>query len=319
MKARRPARTLVALATLAVLAGAAAPAAPAAQVQCQQFTATGSLVAGDTTGALRLFQAEPSGCAAPKACPGSSGPGPFFFDTYSFRNGPAARCATATLTNHCGAATRVHASAYGGSFDPADPCLNYLGDVGTAPPDGGAASFSFIVPASQTLVMVLNTTVASAECPAYDLQLSGCSDWGALWSAAGSTGVAANPGAVTFAGPVVQLKPTTALRVAQTLRYGTSNLKLDPDGFWRIRFRDNGAASRLRVWFKHADARTGALRTLMSFDSNTRPASAGFQLVEIPTSGIAVPVSGACWIEATLDKTGGTGSPALHSMDFIAP
>jgi hypothetical protein len=321
MKMRSLPKAMIGLVALAALSGRGTEAAWAAQVRCQQqVNITGALVAGDATEAVRMFRGDPgSACASGKVCPGTSATGPFFYDTYAFRNGASDACVTATLTNHCGASTFVHASAFAGGYDPANLCSGYLGDVGSSPVDGAAASFSFTVPAGQTLVMVVNATTASAECPEYDLQLAGCSGWGAVWSAAGSAGVPANPGAVVFAGPAVQLKSTTALRVSQTIRYGVPGLKLDPDGFWQVRFRDNGASARLRVWLKHADTATGAQQTLMSFDSNLRPASAGFQLVEIPTSSVTVPATGACWIEATLDKTGGTGNPALHSLGFIAP
>jgi hypothetical protein len=63
----------------------------------------------------------------------------------------------------------MHAAAYLGVFDPDNPCLNYLGDGG----GDGTAAFSFSVPASSNVVIVVTLWAPGIGCDAYTLELFG--------------------------------------------------------------------------------------------------------------------------------------------------
>jgi hypothetical protein len=142
------------------------------------FTITGSLMAGDLNESPRLFRADPaSTCAAPHACPGPSGTGPYFYDQYVFVNAGASNCVTVTLATACGGATLAHASAYLNSYTPGAGtiCNNYIADLGASPLDGDPPKpFSFTAAPGATFVVVVNATVPSAACTSYTLNVTGC-------------------------------------------------------------------------------------------------------------------------------------------------
>jgi hypothetical protein len=89
-----------------------------------------------------------SSCASPKSWPGSLG-GYFYYDTVALMNGTgASQCVTMTLTS---SGSMLHLVAYDGTFDPANPAANYLGDTGSSA-YGDSRSFSITVAAGQTVV-----------------------------------------------------------------------------------------------------------------------------------------------------------------------
>ncbi|MEO6457020.1 MAG: M12 family metallo-peptidase [Chloroflexia bacterium] len=135
----------------------------------------GAIEAGDPTQAQRLFRDEPaSTCQAPQSCSVSGNSNRF--DAYTYTNGAAsARCVTVEINSQsCVGAQFIHSTAYLGAFDPTLTCANYLADIGASPNPVG--SYSFIVPAGTTFVVVVNEVVSNAGCPAYTITISGLGD-----------------------------------------------------------------------------------------------------------------------------------------------
>jgi hypothetical protein len=121
------------------------------------------LDANDPTQADRLGRdGQPSQCSG-KACPGGGFPGTKRFQQFEFDNNSAAdACFTVTInaTIPPAGAGDIESAAYLGSYDPANLCLNYLGDSGVVGLGTtlGSASYSFTVPAGAHFVVVVNTT-----------------------------------------------------------------------------------------------------------------------------------------------------------------
>jgi hypothetical protein len=109
-----------------------------------------------------------STCAAPTSCPGGVGglDAPIHYDKHTFTNAGAATCVTVYLDSPCG----LFASAYLGSFNPADLCANYLGDMGYNYTFG---SFSFSVPANTNFVVVVNDVPSEGGQCDYTLVVTG--------------------------------------------------------------------------------------------------------------------------------------------------
>ncbi len=140
-------------------------------------TFTGSLQAGDATIAGgRLFRdGGLMTCAATKACPGTSGAGPFFYDTYTMTNQTcAAQCVTVSYVAD-GTSGLPFVTAYSGTtFNPASVCTNYLADGGSSALVGGAAvSFSFNLPANASVTLVVNEAVTAAVTDHYTMTVTG--------------------------------------------------------------------------------------------------------------------------------------------------
>jgi len=130
---------------------------------------TGSMSAGDATTATRIFLgAGTSFCATPKVCPGNSGEaGPFAYDLYPVTNITANPvCAVIGLSGNCG--EFISASAYLGSFDPANNCTNYLGDLGSSL-IGGPLVMEVTVPPGATIVIKVNNFTSGQYCDNYRL------------------------------------------------------------------------------------------------------------------------------------------------------
>jgi hypothetical protein len=127
-----------------------------------------TLTSSDSTQADRMGRdGTPSSCAG-KPCPGGIGtPGTRFFKTFGpFTNSAGVpACITVTIN----AATNVpntgdiESAAYLDTYDPANLCLNYLGDTGVSGlgTSLGTAAYSFTVPAGASFVVVVNTTGTS--------------------------------------------------------------------------------------------------------------------------------------------------------------
>lgn len=120
---------------------------------------TGTQTHGTTVGRLNR-NGIGSTCAAPKTClifdttPGRA------FDTYAIPNESGEnQCVTINLSAPANTTCNVQSNAYLTSFNGASICTNYLGDPGLStgvPPT--PTSFSVVVPAGQTLVVVVMTT-----------------------------------------------------------------------------------------------------------------------------------------------------------------
>lgn len=141
-------------------AKAATPPAPSA------FTATYTLTASSPTQIDRLFRdGTPSTCAAPKTYPGGFSPGTPYVHlvTASFSNPTGSPvCATVTLATSATCVGNVFATAYSGSFNPADLSINYLADSGSSLVDP-STSESFEVPVPAHGSIVFNISEASQD------------------------------------------------------------------------------------------------------------------------------------------------------------
>lgn len=116
----------------------------------------------------------PSGCGSAKACPAVTTGARLFYRVHLVTNTGPETCVTAVLTDLCRASNlRLHAAAYLGSYNPADPCANYLGDTGTELA-AGSASFSFAAPSNAIIAIVVSSPVTATTCPvSYSVQLHG--------------------------------------------------------------------------------------------------------------------------------------------------
>ena len=157
----------------AIATGTSTATAVATVTACPGLNITGALTLNDPTQAGRLNTLfEASTCAAPRSCPGVLENVPRHYDAYAFRNTSSSEaCFTVDVTAECLNNILIHSSAYLGSFDPNSLCQNYLADVG--PGVLTNSQYSFIVPAGQTFVVVVNELAPNLLCPSYTLSVSG--------------------------------------------------------------------------------------------------------------------------------------------------
>ncbi len=116
-----------------------------------------------------------STCAAPKACLIFDPTGARAFDAYAIPNESGDDvCVAVNLSEDSKATCNIQSNAYLNSYNPASICTNYLADPGLStgvPPT--ATNMSFIVPAGQTLIVVVHTTnPGESGCP-YTLTIQG--------------------------------------------------------------------------------------------------------------------------------------------------
>ena len=138
---------------LGALTAALVVAATAAAVT---ITISGTITAGDPTQTGRLGRdGVTSTCAAPKSSPGVlTTVGLRHYDSYTYTNSSgSSECVTVTLTQTSGTAAGLFTAAYLGSFNPADPGMNYLADAGAS---ATTVTYSFSVAASQTAVVIVH-------------------------------------------------------------------------------------------------------------------------------------------------------------------
>jgi hypothetical protein len=129
-----------------------------------------------TTQPLNFYGA-PSLCYPPKAYPGTN-PAPLInatpYLTHNFTNSTTNLvCVTAELTFDCSAAptNALGVAAYLGNFDPNNPSVGYLGDIGQGGPPYPA--FAFQVPAGTNFTLVVMAQATNLPCSDYTLQLFG--------------------------------------------------------------------------------------------------------------------------------------------------
>ena len=116
-----------------------------------------------------------SSCATPKACaPFDATPGRAY-DSYTIPNQSGApQCVTINLSENAADTNNLQSNAYLNSYDPNNICTNFLGDPGLStgvPP--APTSFSVVVPAGQSLVVVVHTTNPGEIAGRYTLQILG--------------------------------------------------------------------------------------------------------------------------------------------------
>lgn len=102
-------------------------------------------------------------CDTPKAFPGIIGTGPTTFDDFTFTNtATTSTCVEVSYQALTGNGAGIFAVAYEGSFNPANISQNWLSDAGFSP-GTGRVTFSFNLPARQTLHLVFNDTMAGGS------------------------------------------------------------------------------------------------------------------------------------------------------------
>lgn len=123
----------------------------------------------------RLFRdSTPSVCGPAKPYPGIFNAGTTFnFESFRFANTSASEaCVTVNFNPDAtvvqpgadagtlGCGTNAHASAYLGSYDPANQEASFIGDVGSSTEQ----PFLFTVPATTDLVLVVSNTTSAEQC-----------------------------------------------------------------------------------------------------------------------------------------------------------
>jgi hypothetical protein len=141
-------------------------------ITCNTVT-VGAITGTESQQTGRLFRDDPgSTCAVPQTCaPFDSTPR--YYDSYTYVNNTAATaCVFIYLENRCGGTASMQSAAYLGSFDPANLCTNYLGDIGATPNNTFGRQYSVSVPAGATFVVTVNEAGALL-CPEYELVVAG--------------------------------------------------------------------------------------------------------------------------------------------------
>lgn len=137
------------------------------------YPATSSQQTGRIVNGLGNFN-----CGDSNPCSLNTATGSRAFDAYTFTNpGATTACVTVDFTmTGCSLAASMQFSARLGSFDPTNPCANYVGDAGAGFSGETTHSFSFNVPAGQNFVVVVSENdPGSAVGCAYSLTISGIS------------------------------------------------------------------------------------------------------------------------------------------------
>jgi hypothetical protein len=125
------------------------------------------------------FVGAPSICYPPKGYPGinpapSLAPAPYL--THNFTNSTTnLLCVTAQLEFDCPSAptNALGVAAYLGNFDPNNPSVAYLGDIGQGGPPYPA--FSFQVPPDTNFTLIVMAQATNLSCDNYTVQLFGLS------------------------------------------------------------------------------------------------------------------------------------------------
>jgi subtilisin-like proprotein convertase family protein len=112
----------------------------------------------------------PSVCGDSKPFPGvSEAAGPFRYAAYTFTNTGASGCMTVVLEDSCGNQS-LFATAYQGSFNPANLGQNYLADTGT---NALASTMSFYVLSNGVFTVTVSELIPLGSCPTYFLKVFG--------------------------------------------------------------------------------------------------------------------------------------------------
>lgn len=135
---------------------------------------TGPQTSGNVVGRLNRNGIS-STCAAPKTCLIFDPANNRAFDAYSIPNQSGqAQCVSVNLSAPADTICNMQSNAYLGTFNPASICTNYLADPGLSlgvPPT--PTNMSFIVPAGQTLTVVVMTTNPGETGCAYTVTILG--------------------------------------------------------------------------------------------------------------------------------------------------
>lgn len=201
---------------------------------CPPVGTVTSAFSGTNSQTGRIFRdAMPSTCAVVKPYPGIFNEATsFFYETFTYSNTSAApACVTVNFdpesaVNPTPCATNAHASAYLGSYNPANQALNFVGDVGSSI----AQPFLFQVPASTNLVLVVTNTSSAAVCnfsfQVVDLPCAQAADLSLTLGVTPSSGAAGTPVEVsataTNAGPGAAQNAQIVITLPESLNYLSS-------------------------------------------------------------------------------------------------
>lgn len=149
--------------TIAPLTGIAVP--PNTVLACPNAGALVTQFSGTNTQSGRIFRDAIASTCPSKVYPGIFNAGTTYnYESFTYDNtSGAAACVTVNFDPDAGATpcgTNAHASAYIGTYNPANQATNYVGDVGSSV----AQPFSFSVPAASSMVLVVTNTSAAAVC-----------------------------------------------------------------------------------------------------------------------------------------------------------
>lgn len=133
-----------------------------------QFSSTFSSVSPSASMATRL---NPNGqrarCTVPKSVPGTSAASARYRE-HSFQVDPGpSQCLIVRMTSSCGLFDLLPV-AYLGSFDPANPAGNYLGDPGVV---NASSEFAINAPGGSTIKLVVSNRTSSAVPCAYTINV----------------------------------------------------------------------------------------------------------------------------------------------------
>lgn len=273
-------------------------------------TVSGSLAGGDLVQVGRMGRnGAVSICGTAKACPGILGTVNRRYDVLTFANGPAAACATVTTT-----ATNANAVTFGiipvaylNSYTPpgagtgTNVCINYLGDPGGSPAIlNTPISFAVNVPASSTLVVVVQDANTTANALTYTVQVSGL------------VGNGTGPGPCPPA-------PTVVSRKVHGGGAGTFDIPMPLTGASGVEDRtgDLGVAGDHTIVLSYSSDPTGATATAAAHN----PSSAAGSVSGVSYSGndMIVTLTGVTDQQVlTLSTTGGSVSPTVVPLGFLA-
>jgi hypothetical protein len=136
------------------------------------------------------------------------------------------------------------------------------------------------------------------------------------WTTVGSAGTVdeADTSISSMSGGQLLVSGAAALPANLDIRYNVVAV----DGLYEdcikmaVRFKDNGANSRVIVRLKQYGLETGTTTTMLTLDSNTFGSDALYQLQSVATCNKSFNFGeNAYFIEATLKKTGAKGAPGL--------
>ena len=154
-------------------AGGASPTpTPTGSPSCTPIVINGSIADGDPFQTDKLVASGiPQTCAGSQTCGIFGDPDQFRYDAYTFVNTTnQTQCVTIDTNTTCSGNHNIFTAAYLGSFDPNNPCTNWIGDIGSFPnPD---QAFQVSIPAGQTFVVVVSE-YHHAGCPTYTLTITG--------------------------------------------------------------------------------------------------------------------------------------------------
>src|SRR4030095_2378702 len=133
------------------------------------MTTTGSITGTDTDQTTRLFR-DGRGGTCEFLRPPTSSAGTFDADSYTFTNTSGGPICVFVDVNAlgCGVATnQISISAYLGSYIPATPLVNVIGDPGLSTGQNFATSMNFAVPTGGTYIIVVHNINAGTVCASY--------------------------------------------------------------------------------------------------------------------------------------------------------